>query len=85
MGIILVNHHFIATTNAMMGNIIAYWDWYIGNSDGGVGPEIMCGEACEVKLECCVSSIYSGIAVFYPNDNCHLSGTIPGNRNYLHI
>ena len=38
MRIILVNRHFIATTNAMMGNIIAYWDWYIGNSDGGVWP-----------------------------------------------
>ena len=28
-------------------------------------PEIMCGEACEVKLEQCVFSIYGGITVFY--------------------
>ena len=52
---------------------------------GVVGPEIMCGEAYEVKLAHCVFSIYGGITVFYPNDSFRLSGTIPGNRNHLHI
>ena len=52
---------------------------------GVFGPEIMCGEACEVNLVLYVSSIYSGITVYYPSDSFRLSGTIPGNRIYLHI
>ena len=31
---------------------------------GVYDPEVICGEACEVKLECVVS-IYDGITVFY--------------------
>ena len=68
MGIITGVLPFIAATNAIVDNCIAY-SVYIVTQMGVYDPEVMCGEACEVKLEQYVFSIYGGITVFLSSDN----------------